>query len=103
MENDQLLKIEGVFNSNFLFSGNKSDINSIHMLSLSQTVTEEITNGNSLSEDVFEFFILDFLTNCPLMKNKVNANSHFVILTDKFIKSVDRMPDDEKYTLLKVK
>ena len=90
-----------------LILGVYSNENFDHDLSLNESTLSKIKNGEKLNEEIFEFFILDFLINNASMDNVTNDNSSFIIITEEFLmkyfntESILKMKDEE-LTFLKV-
>ena len=89
-----------------LFVGNFSNHNYEHIFSLNDKAVINIKIGEAVTEEIFEFSLLEFLTNNPMIKNKIInlKNSNFLILMDKFLfhNFIKYETEDEDLQYLKV-
>lgn len=58
-----------------------------HIFQLSDSVANKIKLGEYITEELLELFILDFLTNNPLLRSQKNSHKNIIIITEKFLAS----------------
>ena len=56
-----------------------------NILYLSERKLNQIQRGDNLSEEVFEFMLLEYLTSNPLIRMKTNMERNFIILSERFL------------------
>lgn len=63
-----------------------TDIHGNHLFSLNDKICNYIKNGDFISNEIFEFFILEFITTNPIIKQKLQKNQKdFIIIMQKFL------------------
>lgn len=86
------------------FLGHFCNLNYEHIFQLDDKVAKRLHQGENLTEELFEFFILEFLSSNPLIKSK-KGKSNYVIITEKFLHNNFKKPrdlNDENIQHLKV-
>lgn len=74
-----------------------------YSLNLYDKTVTNIKIGENLTEEIFQFFILDFLVNGPSMKSINNSNSNFLILMERFLmRNFKRGMENEDLVFIKV-
>ena len=64
---------------------NYSQENFEHNVYLSERKLNQIQRGDNLSEEVFEFMLLEYLTSNPLIRMKTKLERNFMILSERFL------------------
>ena len=61
-----------------------------HNIYLSQRKLEQIKRGDNLTEEVWEYMLLEYLTSNPLIRIKTKIERNFMILSERFLYKIFR-------------
>jgi hypothetical protein len=87
-----------------LYIGNYCNNSFEHSFPLTETAMNNIKAGNNLTDEAFDFFIVDFVTRSLALKKFNNSNSNFIIITEKFLEKnfYFKSVDNESMSFIKV-
>lgn len=91
-ERESQLSLDEIF-LNFktdLSLNNYSQENFEHKINISERKLENLKSGENITEEVFEFMILDHLTSNPLIKTKTKYIRNFMVLSERFLYKIFR-------------